>query len=401
MANDKDFKVKNGIKPTAYHEAVGTVTSGVQGGINTETLDLSTGSIFEITPSNSDAIKVNLSNPASSGNVSQASLILQGTGTTTTADLTAIKNGSVSSKTLNFYSQNPTDIHFSPDGTKAWYHVNGNRDTYYATLSTAWDLSTWTETGTAVTPSSSSIWGITFNDDGTKFYENTGSAIRQFNLSTAYDISSVGNSDSGNNGSINITGGNSTSLQFGNNGSRMYAYKQQTTSSGFYQWNLTTPYDINSATQQSTVTYQHSSTYDDYGAMTISNDGTKMFVIGSNASVTAIYQYDLSTPWEVSTRSLVAGSVGSHVATEEDYARGIHLADNDRRLYLVGFQQDSVFEYTAVTEAVATIEYDSSIQFAGGTAPTAVSFGKTNVLSFTTRDGGTTYEGVLAIQDAN
>ena len=29
MANNKDFKVKNGIQPTVYHEAVGTSTSEV------------------------------------------------------------------------------------------------------------------------------------------------------------------------------------------------------------------------------------------------------------------------------------------------------------------------------------------------------------------------------------
>ena len=28
MANNKDFKVKNGIQPTVYHEGVGSVTSG-------------------------------------------------------------------------------------------------------------------------------------------------------------------------------------------------------------------------------------------------------------------------------------------------------------------------------------------------------------------------------------
>jgi hypothetical protein len=33
MSNNKDFKVKNGIKPTVYHEAVGTVVSG-SGGYN-------------------------------------------------------------------------------------------------------------------------------------------------------------------------------------------------------------------------------------------------------------------------------------------------------------------------------------------------------------------------------
>ena len=31
MANDKDFKVKNGIQPTVYHEGVGTVVSGSVG----------------------------------------------------------------------------------------------------------------------------------------------------------------------------------------------------------------------------------------------------------------------------------------------------------------------------------------------------------------------------------
>ena len=31
MANNKDFKVKNGIQPTVYHEGVGTVTSGSEG----------------------------------------------------------------------------------------------------------------------------------------------------------------------------------------------------------------------------------------------------------------------------------------------------------------------------------------------------------------------------------
>ena len=31
MANNKDFKVKNGIQPTVYHEGVGTVTSGSVG----------------------------------------------------------------------------------------------------------------------------------------------------------------------------------------------------------------------------------------------------------------------------------------------------------------------------------------------------------------------------------
>ena len=75
MSNDKDFKVKNGIQPASYQESLGTVT--VSGGV--ATLDLSTGSVFEITPTSD--IQVTLSNPAASGTVSQGTLLLDAVGT--------------------------------------------------------------------------------------------------------------------------------------------------------------------------------------------------------------------------------------------------------------------------------------------------------------------------------
>ena len=75
MSNDKDFKVKNGIQPTVYHEAVGTV-SVVEGVV---TLDLSTGSVFDYTPTSD--VQVTLSNPAVSGTSSGATLLLEAVGT--------------------------------------------------------------------------------------------------------------------------------------------------------------------------------------------------------------------------------------------------------------------------------------------------------------------------------
>ena len=70
MANDKNFKVKNGVEPTAYFESIGTVNYGS----GTADMDVSTGSFFQITaPSD---IVISLSNPAPSGYVSSATLLL-------------------------------------------------------------------------------------------------------------------------------------------------------------------------------------------------------------------------------------------------------------------------------------------------------------------------------------
>jgi hypothetical protein len=70
MSNNKDFKVKNGIQPTSYQEAVGTINVAN----SVATLDQSTGSVFEITPTAN--IQVSLSNPAASGTVSSSTLLL-------------------------------------------------------------------------------------------------------------------------------------------------------------------------------------------------------------------------------------------------------------------------------------------------------------------------------------
>jgi hypothetical protein len=48
-----------------------------------------------------------------------------------------------------------------------------------------------------------------------------------------------------------------------------------------------------------------------------------------------------------------------------------------------------------------TITYPTSVNWTGGTAPTSPAVGETDVLTFTTRDGGTTYNAALAIEGAS
>ena len=76
-----------------------------------------------------------------------------------------------------------------------------------------------------------------------------------------------------------------------------------------------------------------------------------------------------------------------------------------------GFQLTNVFgDYNASGDTyiymairnpyIPTITYDTDLEFAGGTAPTSPAIGETDVITISTRDGGTTYQAVQAIDGA-
>jgi len=58
-----------------------------------------------------------------------------------------------------------------------------------------------------------------------------------------------------------------------------------------------------------------------------------------------------------------------------------------------------VYEYNTGTPA--TITYGTTLEWPSGTAPTSPAIGETDVLTFSTTDGGTTYQAVQAIDGAS
>ena len=68
------------------------------------------------------------------------------------------------------------------------------------------------------------------------------------------------------------------------------------------------------------------------------------------------------------------------------------------KFYFVGNSTDKVYQYSCAS--AATITYDSTLQWGGGTAPDTPAANETDVLTFTTRDGGTTYQAAIAVDGA-
>jgi hypothetical protein len=92
------------------------------------------------------------------------------------------------------------------------------------------------------------------------------------------------------------------------------------------------------------------------------------------------------------------GTVGTVTASDVDLSTGGYFVDTlaANTTYTFsspGTVQTFLMEITGASTFAIT--WPASVQWAGGSAPTVPAAGQTDVLSFTTGDGGTTYLGLL------
>jgi DNA-binding beta-propeller fold protein YncE len=352
--------------------------------LTTNTLDLSTGSVFEITPTSD--IEVNLSNPAASGTVSQATLLLDGAASSE-YDIT---NATLSNSFSVSQDTQPHGLAFKPDGTRFYVVGNGNNTVYQYDISTAWDSSTaaYNSVSFSISSEESTATGITFKPDGTKMYVVgiDSDSIHQYSLSTAWDLSTA----SYDSVSSYLAGSDPTGVVFKPDGTRLYT--SMNTGDTVDEWTLTTAWDISTVTFSTDFSVASEETVPN--GLDISEDGTLMFIVGQSSDT--VYKYNLSTAWDLSTASYSGESI--YVQSEDGLPEDIRFGYSGTRMYLIGSSNDKLYEY--LVGSPATITYDSTLEFAGGTAPTSPAIGETDVITISTRDGGTSYQAVQAIDGA-
>ena len=108
-------------------------------------------------------------------------------------------------------------------------------------------------------------------------------------------------------------------------GSRLYVVGNQNDTT--YAYDLSTPYDLSTASYASesfSVTFQESVPQD----IAFSTAGDKMYIIGNND---AVYEYDLSTSWDVSTASY--NSHNFSVASQALNPTFIAFSDDGTKMY--------------------------------------------------------------------
>jgi len=228
--------------------------------------------------------------------------------------------------------------------------------------------------------------GITFNDDGTKmfvsFSRSTNNSdfdfINEYNLSTPFDISTHTYAGDDERCDLDVEAGsadldptNVGDMAFSSDGLKIFIVSRGTNNSNndaIYRYDLTTPYDVSTCTfvededpdtEARSNGWRHgdrspaaqSKKYHVQG-IEINPDGTKIFLsfngVGSDnaGSLDGIREYNLSTPYDLSTMSQVT-SAG--ILLTQSNPDAIFFGLNGKRIFVTDHNQFTVAQYSLST----------------------------------------------------
>ena len=254
-----------------------------------------------------------------------------------------IANASYDSVSFSISTQEaaPQALYVKPDGTK-FYIIGTTTDTVYQySLSTAWDMSTasYDSVSFSVAGQEAGPGSLFFKDDGTKMYiaGSSGDDINEYTLSTAWDVSTA-SFDQATSISTNVA--TARGLYFKDDGTKVFVVDQS--GQDISEFSLSTAWD--STTISYTQAFSISTQDTNPQAVYFNPDGTKMFVAGNtNATV---FQYSLSTAWDVSTASY--DSISFSISSQDTGFTGLFFKSDGSKMYTTSNVSDTIFQYSTV-----------------------------------------------------
>lgn len=372
----KAFKIKNGLQAGRYLGSNGTETAGTLGyDLGSAVYD---GVSFSVsaqeTSSRSVFFKPDGTKVYTMG-VAGDDVNEYGLGTAwdiTTASYT--QSFSVSSQEIS-----PSGLFFKSDGTKMYVVGEVSDSVNEYTLSTAWDISTATYTQLFVLSGQDlEPLFLFFKPDGLKMYVsgNVGNNILEYNLSTAWDVSSLSFLQS-----FNVTAQDTVpaGIFFKPDGTIMYMVGAA--GIDVNEYTLTTGWDISTASYLRNFPIASAQETSPYG-ISLKTDGTKMYIIGNTSDT--IFQYSISSY----TQALDL-STGTTFSFTPSGATTVSFTNPPATGIAIGFTVEIIGDASAIT-------WPSSVKWPAGVAPTATA--TKELYTFVTTDGGTTYYGKKAAE---
>ena len=240
----------------------------------------------------------------------------------------------------------PTGVIFNPEGTRMYVvGITQDRIRQY-TVGVAFDLtSTITlERSRDISSVENRAQDIKFNSDGTVVFvlgtENDG--VARWSLSTPYDINTLTVADS----TYTSVGGDPRGFDFNNDGTKMFILDGS--QEQVEEYKLTTPYNPDTKILSKTLSTAKGSSY--HQGLGFSPDGLKMYVVkgarvGSiGNSNNNILEYNLTTSFDIATATLNGTYTTSHSSNE--YIAGITFNNDGSKMYHINFNADEIREYT-------------------------------------------------------
>ena len=234
----------------------------------------------------------------------------------------------------------PGSLFFKPDGTKMFISGGINSSIFQYSVSKPWNINSasYDSVSFSVAAQDTSMQSVFFKDDGTKMYIAgfANSSVFQYSLSSAWDLSTA--SYDSVSFSVASQDAQPQSVFFKPDGTKMFILGG--INGSVFQYSLSTPWNISTASYDS-VSFSVVSQDTASEGITFISSGNKMFITGDINN--SIFQYSLSSAWDLSTASY--DSVSFSIALQDVQPRGLFLKESSYILYLVGSTNDSVYQY--------------------------------------------------------
>ncbi|MDC6468472.1 autotransporter domain-containing protein [Candidatus Pelagibacter sp.] len=209
--------------------------------------------------------------------------------------------------------------------------------------------------------------GITFNPDGSRMYvtaDETNPVVIEYSLSVPFDISTASKTSATNlveAGGANID--KPHAIEFKPDGKVMYVIHSQSTKVGVEQYNLTTAWDTSTLSYDTRLSITNGNDVQ-IRALAFKTDGTRVYIAQRDHG--KVIQYDLTTPWDLSSAT---NQVESNAFTgEENNLRNIQFSSDGTFMYLGGSGGDDINKYRLPTAwDVSTIIHVTSYSISSQT----------------------------------
>ena len=267
----------------------------------------------------------------------------------------------------------PTGVFFKPDGLKMYILSNFVDEVNEYDLSTAWDVTSATFLQFfSVTAQDTNPAGIFFKPDGTKMYISgmTGDDINEYNLSTAWDISTAVYSQAF---SVSSQDASPAGITFKPDGLKMYMAGNS--SGKINEYDLSTAWDISTASFLQLFTVISGTR-----GIFFKSDGLTVYITATDYSGVVV-PYSLSTAWDISTAT--QGTMLG-VNAQDSYPSGVFFRPEGYEMYITGQIGADISEFDIGTPTSLTFPASVSGNIVAGASGEIVTY------DFVTLDGGTT-----------
>mgnify|MGYP001193793015 CR=1 FL=1 len=254
-------------------------------------------------------------------------------------------------------------LFLKPDGT-AIYTMNSDNKVRRHNMSTPYDISTASQHSVSVSlttfGSGSPSRGIFFKPDGTQLYYGDATFIRECNLSTPWDITTLSSTPNTFNFSSNIqSGGQMRAFTWKADGTKIYIIDTEInypSHTHINEYNVQSAWDLGSnitlnQSNQTTLANPSQNHLGNITGISFKSDGTHMYLCSH--SNTYAYDWTLNTAWDISSSSMNSntGNTTYYQATTsfDGYGLNMQWKSDGTRFYVVGGGDEMIQEYQPTT----------------------------------------------------